>query len=415
MTENNKEDLFNEIFKSFEEKSSKTRNLLDQEHRDPTILFELIEELDLIPEKNKVIRITGSKGKTTTGKIIRNFILKHQPEKKVGMFITPYIHTYNDQIQINKIFISDEDIKKYFLIIKPHLDRLEDSLDVNEYLAPYGIFLLIALMWFKEQAVDYIILELGRGVKYDEAGMIPSKYSLITNIMEEHLNHIGPTLDDVFLNKISIVDNSDIVFMDQSVEGYITRFEHLNDSKIAYPVEESIDTFMPKWYKRNYQLAKFAVTKILGRKWFLGKIKDITDGSFGIVKIGNKKVYFDGGSCPESIDINFLKKIQDKENLVFICSLPDSKEVYAITKKLFEVDKEIYHVILKNRYLSYKKVKEAYSQDILLEFSEKESDKFIDLINSLGESEISIYMFTSNKFIRVLKEIKRNNHEKKKN
>ncbi|WP_096153153.1 bifunctional folylpolyglutamate synthase/dihydrofolate synthase [Bacillus sp. FJAT-45066] len=172
--------------------------------RAPYLTEELLTRLDLIPEKNKILLVTGSKGKGSTSRMIASILQNHG--LKVGLFTSPHLVHYNERIRVNGKAITDERFLQYINENRLEIEKVEKMIKQPlHYLGPTGIFLSIALKHFREEETDMNVIEIGRGGMFDDTNVLPNKWAVITRIMEEHLGFLGKTIEDIAEHKLGII------------------------------------------------------------------------------------------------------------------------------------------------------------------------------------------------------------------
>ncbi len=175
----------------------------DEIGRDPTPTRRLIESLDLLAERREYAVVTGSKGKgsttATTAKLLQ--YLGH----RVGMITSPHLVSWRERIRIDGRAIPEADFVRILSEFAPEIDRIEATLNEDQYFSPTGIFLAIALRWFDEQKVNAAVLEVGRGGRFDDIALVPNRLSLFTPITLEHAYWLGPTLERIAWHKAGII------------------------------------------------------------------------------------------------------------------------------------------------------------------------------------------------------------------
>ncbi len=172
--------------------------------RSPHLTKELLTSLGLLPPKEKVILVTGSKGKGSTSRMIAAIL--QQQGYKVGLYTSPHLVDYNERIRVNGKAISDEVFLSHLNHQVPAIEKILASItNPRQYLGPTGILLSIALAHFKEQETDINVIEIGRGGTYDDTNVLDNKWAVISKVMEEHLGYLGNSLEEIVGHKAGIV------------------------------------------------------------------------------------------------------------------------------------------------------------------------------------------------------------------
>ncbi len=172
--------------------------------RAPYLTKELLTALDLLPAKEKVILVTGSKGKGSTSRMMAAILRKLG--LKVGLFTSPHLIDYNERIRVNGKAISDEAFLTYLNQHAPVIDRITASIEnPQHYLGPTGILLSVALAHFQQEATDINVIEIGRGGTYDDTNVLENKWAVLSKVMEEHLGFLGQSLEDIVRHKVGIM------------------------------------------------------------------------------------------------------------------------------------------------------------------------------------------------------------------
>jgi folylpolyglutamate synthase/dihydrofolate synthase len=152
----------------------------------------------------KIIHVAGSKGKGSTSEFIASAIRSNG--YKVGVFTSPHLHTARERIKIGKKLISKEDIIR---LGNEALLKMSNY----EWSVFFDYFLYIAIKYFGEQSVDYIVLEAGIGGRYDSTNFLDNPdVSIITSISIDHQAILGNTVEEIAWQKAGIIHNKSQVF-----------------------------------------------------------------------------------------------------------------------------------------------------------------------------------------------------------
>ena len=152
------------------------------------------------PEKTyPIIHVTGTNGKGSTIAFMRELFVVHG--KKVGTFTSPHIISIHDRICINGQPIADED----FIRITNQVKEMEKTLlETHDHLSFFELLTLIALLYFKEQEVDLVLLEVGIGGLLDTTNVVTGEIAVITSIGLDHRETLGDSLEEIADQKAGI-------------------------------------------------------------------------------------------------------------------------------------------------------------------------------------------------------------------
>ena len=140
----------------------------------------------------QIIHVAGTNGKGTVANSIANALIK--AGYKVGLFTSPWVIDYREQIQINGEFISEADFAKYVTEYA--------SAEVTEF----ELITAIMYKYFHDEAVDYVVVECGMGGKGDATNTISkSAISVITSVAIDHTDFLGDTLEAIAEQKAGII------------------------------------------------------------------------------------------------------------------------------------------------------------------------------------------------------------------
>ena len=160
------------------------------------------EAVDLLgnPEKSyPIIHVTGTNGKGSTIAFMRELFMGHG--KKVATFTSPHIISINDRICINGQSIADAD----FIRLAEQIKEMEKTLlQTHDQLSFFELLTLIAFLYFREQEVDLVLLEVGIGGLLDTTNVVTGKIAVITSIGLDHQETLGDSLEAIAEQKAGI-------------------------------------------------------------------------------------------------------------------------------------------------------------------------------------------------------------------
>ena len=146
-----------------------------------------------------IIHVTGTNGKGSTIAFMRELFVAHG--KTVGTFTSPHIVSIHDRICINGEPISDDD----FISLAEQVKTMEQRLlETHDQLSFFELLTLIALLYFKEQEVDLVLLEVGIGGLLDTTNIVTGEIAIITSIGLDHQETLGDSLVAIAEQKAGI-------------------------------------------------------------------------------------------------------------------------------------------------------------------------------------------------------------------
>lgn len=182
------------------------------ERNDLKPLRELLQRLGN-PEKSlRIIHIAGSNGKGSVAVSLQNILTL--AGYKTGLHTSPHLESMNERFTVNGVKISDEDYLRLSRLIREELPYLSGM--PNEF----DLLAALAFLYFKEQNVDFLILEVGLGGRLDGTNAIEKKLlSIICHIGLEHTAILGSSLSEIAAEKGGIIlEDTPTILMQQSDE-----------------------------------------------------------------------------------------------------------------------------------------------------------------------------------------------------
>ncbi|MCG7548553.1 bifunctional tetrahydrofolate synthase/dihydrofolate synthase [Pseudoalteromonas sp. Of7M-16] len=155
---------------------------------------QVANNIHLLDTPSKIILIGGTNGKGTTARCMEAMLLAQG--YSVGTYASPHLIRYNERVRINGQELEDQDHVDAFYQLEQ--GRGETQLTYFEY----GT--LGALALFKRYEVDYVLLEVGLGGRYDATNIVTPYASIITTIDLDHKEYLGDTRELVGYDKAGI-------------------------------------------------------------------------------------------------------------------------------------------------------------------------------------------------------------------
>ena len=151
--------------------------------------------------KLKVIHVGGTNGKGSTIAFLKNMLEKMR--LRVGVFSSPYLIHYTDQISINGESIPEAKLET---LMADYQSLLEGEAAANlQGTTEFEIITAIAYDYFASEQVDVAIMEVGMGGLLDSTNVCQPILTGITTIGLDHVALLGDTLEAIAEQKAGII------------------------------------------------------------------------------------------------------------------------------------------------------------------------------------------------------------------
>jgi len=288
----------------------------------------------------KIIHIGGTNGKGSVCQFIASILSR---KYKVGVYTSPHLEKVNERIVVDGTKIKNEEIAKY------------------EYLKKYGFtyfeaLTAIATLYFKERKVNYAIMEVGLGGRYDATNVIHPTITIITNVAKEHEKYLGNDILSIAKEKAGIIKDAPVITaakgkaldvikdvaekrgVDLYIVGKHIIWKKIGKRKFFIETEEEYEIESPLY--GNFQGENIAIA-IKACELLNIKKQDIIEGiknarwAGRMEKIG--KFLLDGCHNPHAIEA-FISSLEDFDysNLVIIFGAMKDKNINEMIKRLPE-------------------------------------------------------------------------------
>jgi dihydrofolate synthase/folylpolyglutamate synthase len=163
-------------------------------------ITELMSRLGDPQNTFRTIHVAGTDGKGSTCAMIESII--RSSGAKVGLYTSPHISDFNERIEICGKKISDDDLIDIAGFMRPIVEDMGSSGMMCTF---FEVTTAIAFVYFHRMAVDYAVIEVGMGGRFDATNIIVPEVSVITNISMEHTQYLGDTISKIAFEKAGII------------------------------------------------------------------------------------------------------------------------------------------------------------------------------------------------------------------
>lgn len=293
-------------------------------------ILRLLKILGAPQEKLKIIHIAGTNGKGS----VATFCAKSLEEAgfKTGLYISPYVVSFKERIQINGVYIKEQEIVNFVLKLKFFVEKLNEE---GVYLTEFDFITALAIDYFFENGCEFVVLEVGMGGRLDSTNVMTKPLvSVITHIDYDHVKELGGK-DGNILNiakeKAGIIKkNGVLVCSNNQFENVLEFLKEeafkKNASFIVSKKAENVEFFLD--YNVFYYKGEIFKTKLIGPHQIENAMLSLTV----LLKIGVELKYVKKGF--EKAFIASRLEIVKKNPFVVLDGAHNENGVLALKKAL---------------------------------------------------------------------------------
>ncbi|WP_295581375.1 folylpolyglutamate synthase/dihydrofolate synthase family protein [uncultured Oscillibacter sp.] len=146
----------------------------------------------------RFVHVAGTNGKGSTCACIAAIL--QAAGYRVGLNTSPYLTVFHERIRVNGAMISDGDLAALTERVRPAAEAM------GEHPTEFELITAIALLYFREQGCDIVVLEVGLGGALDASNVIDTpEAAVLTAMGMDHMAQLGPTLADIAAAKAGII------------------------------------------------------------------------------------------------------------------------------------------------------------------------------------------------------------------
>lgn len=345
----------------------------------------LLEELGHPEDNLKIVHIAGTNGKGSIFAYLSSILIA--AGFKVGRYISPTISCYEERFQINGEYITKDKLARLYNIVEEAMKREEEKTGLKPTL--FEVETAISFLYFKEEEVDYALIEVGMGGRMDATNVIRHpELTVISSISYDHQAFLGDTLEEIAWQKSGIIKESCPVVLSENLDEVCkvieqeatkkkvkcieikpTDYEVLSETPYGSTFlwkEQRYETKLPGRHQVSNAVTALAASEYLFRKDYeknnarkaIAKkldemnVKSAQQGGIirtcwpGRLEVLKKEPLFyrDGAHNPDGAKklAAFLQKYFTNKKIIYIMGVLKDKEYKKMLRYLMPMAKEVY-------------------------------------------------------------------------
>lgn len=149
----------------------------------------------------KTVHVTGTNGKGSVSTFIQYGLFTSG--LRVGCFTSPHLYSYTERMKVNDGYITEDAFGEVMEKVQAAVGQIMS--EGVEQPTQFEVLTAAAFLFFKEQGVDYAVVEVGLGGLLDSTNVITPEVSVITNVALDHVAFCGDTVEEIASHKAGII------------------------------------------------------------------------------------------------------------------------------------------------------------------------------------------------------------------
>ncbi len=158
---------------------------------------ELTEALGRPQDAFRSVQVTGTNGKTSVVRLTSAMIAAHG--YSTGTYTSPHLISYTERIEIDGAALTESEFAAALSTV------LEASGRLDREFTEFELLTASALVAFRDAGVEWAVLEVGMGGRWDATSVVSPAVAVITGVGLDHTDRLGTTREEIAADKACII------------------------------------------------------------------------------------------------------------------------------------------------------------------------------------------------------------------
>ncbi len=202
-----------------------------------TNITELLRRMGNPQNEFRCIHVAGTDGKGSTCACIESIL--RVSGVRTGLYTSPHLTDFNERVRVCGDMISDEELSD---LASEVVSIVEDMETQGMRCTFFEVTTAIAFLYFKRKGVEYAVVEVGMGGRFDATNVISPEVCVICNISLEHTEFLGDTIEKIAFEKAGIIKSGVpcVTLNSEPAFGVISKVASDRSSVLTRIVEDDI-------------------------------------------------------------------------------------------------------------------------------------------------------------------------------
>jgi len=186
-------------------------------------LHRMIALMDVMGDPHRtvpIVHVTGTNGKGSTARMVT--ALLSAAGLRVGGSASPHIQRVNERVTVDNAPLDDDDFAAAVELVA----RVEPLVveRIGERPTYFEVTAAAAFGWFADEGLSAAVVEVGLGGRYDATNVADGAVAAVTNVSLDHLEWIGPGIEDIAAEKAGIVKPGSLLVLGETAPELVAIF-----------------------------------------------------------------------------------------------------------------------------------------------------------------------------------------------
>ena len=172
----------------------------------------------------KTVHIAGTKGKGSTAAMVASALTT--AGYTTGLYTSPHLNTLRERFRVDGEMIAEGELVSVVEGLKPEVEAINEEAVYGE-LTTFELLTALAFAFFALKGVDFQVLEVGLGGKYDATNIILPEVCVITSISLDHTDVLGDSLTQIAAEKAGIIKPGVVVVLSPQADEVVRVIEEV--------------------------------------------------------------------------------------------------------------------------------------------------------------------------------------------
>lgn len=154
-------------------------------------------------EKFNSIHVAGTSGKGSVVSFISSIL--QNCGLRTAHHVNPFLQVCTEKLIRNGQRIALTEFNELVNNFRALYNRWQSAGRAYDSLKYHEAWTALALVWFANVQAEWAVVETGVGGRFDPSNVLPSKLAVITNVDYDHVQVLGPTIEDIAYHKAGII------------------------------------------------------------------------------------------------------------------------------------------------------------------------------------------------------------------